>query len=89
MSQWLLHGQEIDISLDRQHRHQYNYERALPSRFLRRRIKSAAPDPVIAGTAGRGMPSMRMQHVLHYRLAFVLCSPFACATAALCSRVRT
>ena len=31
MSQWLLHGQEIDISLDRQHRHQYNYERALPA----------------------------------------------------------
>ena len=30
MSQWLLHGQEIDISLDRQHRHQYNYECALP-----------------------------------------------------------
>ena len=30
MSQWLLHGQEIHLSLDRQHRHQYNYERALP-----------------------------------------------------------
>ena len=47
MSQWLLHGQETDISPDRQHQHEYNYERALPNRFLRWHIKSAAPDPVL------------------------------------------
>ena len=64
MSQWLLHGQEIDISLDRQHRHQYNYERALPSRFLQR-IKSAAPDPVIAGAAGRVFRFFKASRILN------------------------
>ena len=69
MSQWLLHGQEIgqeiDISLDRQHRHQYNYEHALPSRFLRWRIKSAAPDLVIAGAAGRVFRFFKASRILN------------------------